>query len=1582
VKQKQTAKQEIMSLAESQLGQILSGLLTKITAIKKRHEEEKESPIKAAHAWRLLLSIENICNTLYKVILPSFYNNKTPSLFDKGRIVVNLGKLSEIKNSKKLLYTREYVLFKKLKKEFPNIIDSIFSKKINILGLHFSEIKKEIIEEIIKKFSDKSFTKEAFKIPVDAAPDSMLENIESVINRLTLDIELDKDTLKKALNRIPDHILNNLFNLNKPKYKLIIDHEMTLELTLEILNIIGKLPSSLKELTPFFNPLSIVEILKNKDNSVIKKINDSDYTDNNPYQYNAINNEETKKIDVNNYYKKYIRKARKELAMEIYKNFPGNVHVKGNIHINSEIAKSDLVKELNEREAKFISINLETIRYEFNLHNSFQEESTTIAIEKLKEKIQNENDISDLSSLNNNFINHLKQKIDDYDKKSIRELLEDHKDLIENLDDNTNKGLIDYTFEPLPNTAISHAIDNDDRISSQIIPIKKSLIKCAKKALKDAEGLQEQLTSKLFVLNCHKKIFAKKWHEEEINKQKTNNDAQLNNVQTELNALSSQVSECISTKRSENIDEEIEIIIGSIRKIDQFIQSIQQLNSKIEQIRLTIESALKLPHLSNNQDLLASFDQDYLASLQNVDVMCIYNPLLAKASEIVNSVKLAKLDYEDMKKALETRLKLAQLNKEYAGDLARIDKLIEITKARCGELTLAIKKKTENIKTNDNLRNAEVLNKNNFDKKITGLNQNQADLIKEKRDLVAEANKTILDINTSQNIKEISSEEDINVEYLDKKINDSKNYIDSIKNEYPEDKKNEISSQIKALNTAKEFLDKSKGIIPFKELDELDELLPFKTEKPKKISGVTKRDGFSSLLNILGLTYLAKSFKFYRSRQDDTLAFLFDRPTPQECNGNIDLLSQHVNDKINVLQIQMNLYQSLFVCEENINKLEKVKIKFNDNKRELSGQANELAKTTTLLNNSINAVEELNLKIKDDERSLELSINENISLEFEIEILTRMSSLSEEIKSINNKVNELNFIAIPKDDMYNNKDRISTEIERLKDKYRSLENKYSDLAARINTLDNRSAYEANLKALKSVLDLANANITLLIQGSILTILDKIDSELGSININYDKAKNSFDNICNSSDYIDRIDRIEMLKAVISKNIYSETDKIISQITSLETNITQVNDAACTEKYIRMKKNIEKLRQQLSNLNMIVTIGNKLTKINSELNSKIMIADIFNRPINTRSDYNKENKIRYQDNAHSIEYIESYLDPLLNTLEPKQRIDSLEDDFKSSQSNNVQLNNEFQKTRDTLLNLNEILENSKTANNALGKRINDRESLADECIKNLDKYLVDRNKKYNIKDAFITADFYARTNFIGNLKNELNAYAESGESQKILDYINKEKTNFPGVNLTSILNRIVIDVLKIDKTIPVDYSSNIVEEKTDPSKGNGITLSLFMLKQTNETNYNKIKHLFETITAMESCGQSLLPDKKGQDAIDLAKELSAEANAFVRDIMTGANFKPDHAANFQNYFLTLLHSKDDSMAKHKTSWVPVVANIAIAIIPVIGLVALGIKLVHSKRTTGYCSFFFNETIRQKQVAAIEESVKSLASPAAA
>ncbi|MGQ3887786.1 hypothetical protein ACQUW5_01985 [Legionella sp. CNM-1927-20] len=285
------------------------------------------------------------------------------------------------------------------------------------------------------------------------------------------------------------------------------------------------------------------------------------------------------------------------------------------------------------------------------------------------------------------------------------------------------------------------------------------------------------------------------------------------------------------------------------------------------------------------------------------------------------------------------------------------------------------------------------------------------------------------------------------------------------------------------------------------------------------------------------------------------------------------------------------------------------------------------------------------------------------------------------------------------------------------------------------------------------------------------------------------------------------------------------------------------------------------------------------------------------------------------------------------------------------------------------------------------RILARIVLADRFKQELDNYLTKRARKFNFKDTFTSKDSRARELFIkgssteDGLKNFLDNFIKDGNSQKLVKFINTNKSYFPGQQLQPLLNRLIIAVRDYEKTLPIDYSDDLSSEVYWPAVNLERAKSVLdSLQKNNTTNAlaRGIKRLYDDIKVMHNYGIEINSDdhlkgitsSSGQTAVSLANRLRKNLDEFLvkneEALIRGGIVRKHLLLLFHENFKTLLHSEDDKLSKHREAWKPILANIALNVFTLI-------KLVVSKIATHQATFFFQKTERMQKVDAVEQSL---------
>lgn len=260
---------------------------------------------------------------------------------------------------------------------------------------------------------------------------------------------------------------------------------------------------------------------------------------------------------------------------------------------------------------------------------------------------------------------------------------------------------------------------------------------------------------------------------------------------------------------------------------------------------------------------------------------------------------------------------------------------------------------------------------------------------------------------------------------------------------------------------------------------------------------------------------------------------------------------------------------------------------------------------------------------------------------------------------------------------------------------------------------------------------------------------------------------------------------------------------------------------------------------------------------------------------------------------------------------------------------------------------DIVEN-QTANDAI---VAARQDMAQALVLSINDYRKKRAAEYKVNDFFTSADKTARELFITQLEMQLLDYANTGNSDVVLETIQQKFAKFPGKNLQPLLHKITAAVLSFGQEITTD-SERLVE----------ILTSL----ENNHPQYAiTLKSLLQKISDMRDYGAK----RHNPIIIELADKLKQDVQRFV---LNHGEKLPDIEMyqTFTKKFNARLHSEDNVMHEEGKNWTHLVANIALVLflIP---------KLIYSKVATGRCSFFFEETKATDFVSSIEGDESTLA-----
>lgn len=222
-----------------------------------------------------------------------------------------------------------------------------------------------------------------------------------------------------------------------------------------------------------------------------------------------------------------------------------------------------------------------------------------------------------------------------------------------------------------------------------------------------------------------------------------------------------------------------------------------------------------------------------------------------------------------------------------------------------------------------------------------------------------------------------------------------------------------------------------------------------------------------------------------------------------------------------------------------------------------------------------------------------------------------------------------------------------------------------------------------------------------------------------------------------------------------------------------------------------------------------------------------------------------------------------------------------------------------------------------------------------------------------------------------LRAELNRYAISGDSTRVLTLVENNKKNFSGLHFHAVLNKITVELLDLNKKVPQNYNHKTKRQGNTLERHERAKAILSDHEMEHEQYVKAVNKLYGLIDDME---------KKWPETNSLTDKLRQDIDQFVAS--HPISLPTEKAYNdFKAHFSARLHSEDEVLSTHRAAWKTNLANFAIGLFT-LG-VALGIKLVHSKLSEGHYSLFFSKTGRQKQTSLMEQVVeKNLVAVAAA
>lgn len=348
----------------------------------------------------------------------------------------------------------------------------------------------------------------------------------------------------------------------------------------------------------------------------------------------------------------------------------------------------------------------------------------------------------------------------------------------------------------------------------------------------------------------------------------------------------------------------------------------------------------------------------------------------------------------------------------------------------------------------------------------------------------------------------------------------------------------------------------------------------------------------------------------------------------------------------------------------------------------------------------------------------------------------------------------------------------------------------------------------------------------------------------------------------------------------------------------------------------------------------------------------------------------ETRVNYEHHDLELKKLETYLSASRNS-----ELSDLKVVLEKLQPASKESLNILEIVQNKIAELNKQYKSSVVVLEGQRARMVSRQELSEQFMQDLHNYETKRAEKYSFKDRFISnQDALKRKEFIKDLSEKLQQYANSGDSRSVLEYIAQERGNYSGLTLQSLLSRLVINIKVLDKKLPVAQDNYTTTEESETIYTKEQVLE--RLEQTEVTYpllYKEFVNLYLKIERLERHGEKI-GGQDGEVATNLAATLRGKVDRVVIQQSNKALSSGEYAA-FHADFIENLHSQDDIMSKHRAFWKPFVVNMVAA------LLTVGVALGVHKLLTGRASFF-GDTKRLQHIQELDVAVSKVADAAPA
>ncbi|MFW2569744.1 hypothetical protein [Legionella sp. 29fVS95] len=1552
------SKKTYPAFANSPFGTFLSKIQAKLSQIRESRPATADDPVEKIYSDQQLAAIGQGFDFLIKTALPIFDAGNSPSLFSTalpGMISSGLG----LRSFLPVFYTPEYAVYEAIEKDLEGMLTTwLETKRIKLFTPENIDNLRATLKVEIRKQKEIRFAA-ANKIPNNNL-DLILAKLDGVIEKFNFiqfnqEKHIDKKKLITQLNfDIKKELIgwNHQFKDFNPPFQLKITDPGLYQLLVEFLLLVDTLPESLDACIPFLNPTAlnlnlrsgiIAKLLSAAGLAPFQLASISNEESSSAYCYDLSIGEETISFNGDEHYREALPQSRVFLYALLNDYFA----VYGETsHVKSERAKAKLIQDFITEETHWLQNKSKPYNERYQeLNKSLPAEmGYEDKLNLLKQKMVAVNELlSDIEQL----IEGVNSR--NYQQQTFADLLVMH-NMVGVLEADAALGLdVSYAVSALPAILVA-----EDQGSFTTIPVQQILQTKLYSTLNDLSRLRKQITDQQLDFARQDKLILQEWHEAVLKQHQKENERWLERLEHfRIEASGAlRLDQIEMPDDGDNFELQIQSLSQELEDLTQCQEKLKKYESQLEILQEALNKPVPCPERLCQDDnrLIEAVEGCYTASKKKMS-LC--------GQQLHESAKL----FESRQEALEGQLRKIQAAKAFAEAMRSsnpedIEILLSDKQEQLRELFVTQEKRAQDLSKKRLQLQQDEESPYGVDDEVLEEVEPLSTLVKKRNSIIqsilaeiAVHSKQILAVEPGFaayfDVKKLNSLAGVDAaqRYLNKIFEDQRG-LESVEEsrDYPQ--------MLAALNAAYNCInDSSKERFPFKTLTSLSALQGIVT---------SKNSGFEALLSLLDDSNTTKLW----------LAYSKSAP-PKE------LLLQAREQLLKLIESKRWSYQSKIQGRLILEKAQKDFLHAQDSLLFIR----DLMILLPVLNNDIEELvrkhreqkrSDLLLAIEQEELSLAEEEETAVSLTEDVSILQQVVDLLRGCQALNKLVAEVEASDTEfgsADLLYQNQEIINGRIARAVSQQGKLNLLLEKLARSVNSLNDNTAYLANIETIISLLQSSEQRILKFKDGifgrKVNDLQAKIQANKEAMVVLGKKLAAQFTG--QEVPLAVQLSRLDTL--LIHYSNYADARALITKCQgAIQGDLQTVNAENLKIQFSLVNNNVQQLA--LSNEQSLVSYLNQVEEILKTYESDLQThSTTVNVAFSETTECYHANRSIFADTENYLrKFPQTTLVGLVSTLE----------DLKPASEAVLHKLKAVCKASEALR---DLLAQKQSINAALNARIEARKSFAVDFTAALDRYLVQRNGKYALKDYVLWTDGVARKQFVEQVTSALDAYTKSGNSEPLFTYINSQRGKFAGYNLQTILSQLLHGLSEQDKRIPKNYDDNKSEALIIEHQRALAALATFDAAGNNKEQFVKaIEQLYTEIEGIEQYGLKVsgLTDEQRKTILELAQSLRTKVDTFIISNQ-GRELTRQAVESFQTEFMHLAHTQDELMSKHASWWRPVLFNMFVAV-TTLGIV-VGLQLAASKWSTGRFAFFYDRSVGLERVGAVEKAAAAIAAPAA-